>query len=267
MPVYDDVSCSMPVAASSLAIFLASTAAVADLQIGGIAVDLNGRPLPQAQVTVRTGESHRGADYITVFAGPDGRFVFPEPVATIDDDGLGLEARVLGYEQVSVLAESAGADTRDVTIVMRAAANQAAVAPASAWLAGIEDRPEKALYVQNCAGCHQAPSPAVRSYAAQIAAVPSDRPDEVRRQSWLAIAKEPGRPAAARSRLLRRGRRGSRRDDDSHLRWPDGRNLGLRPGCSADRHRKHADPGIRSAGQQYDTRGDAAGFAAQTLGG
>jgi len=176
-------------AAAGLAALLLSPWAWAGLQIGGIAVDLNGRPLPQAQVSIRTGDEHRGADYITVFTGTDGRFDFPEPVATVDESGLGLEARVLGYEQISVNEAQAGEDTRDVTIVMRPVSNQAAVAPASAWLAGIEERGEKARLIQNCAGCHQAPSPAVRNYAGLIEAVPTAQHDEARRQSWLAITK------------------------------------------------------------------------------
>lgn len=168
---------------------LLANASIADLQIEGLVVDLNGWPLPQAQVSVTTGPDHAGADVITVFTGPDGRFVFPEPVSTIDDPGLGLMARALGYDQLSVSIEASGAEARVATLLMRRAENQAAIAPASAWLAGIDDRAEKARYIRNCADCHQAPSPAMRDYAALIADVESGDPEEVRRQSWLSIAK------------------------------------------------------------------------------
>ena len=175
--------------AASTAALLLSATAIAEIRVGGVVVDLNGRPLPQTQVSLRTADGHAGADVITVFTDADGRFQLPGPVAAVDEPGLGIEARRLGFEQVGAHAGSAGDDARDVTVVLRAARNHAAVAPASAWLAGIEDRAEKAKLIRNCSDCHQAPSPAVRAYARQIAAVITGSPEDVRRQSWLSIAR------------------------------------------------------------------------------
>jgi streptogramin lyase len=100
-----------------------------------------------------------------------------------------IHARALGYEQLDVLTENRGNDGVEVTIVMRKTSNQAAVAPASAWLHGIADRNEKARFVRNCVGCHQVPSAAVRAYAGQIADVDVADPVVVRQQSWMSIVR------------------------------------------------------------------------------
>jgi streptogramin lyase len=161
----------------------------AGIQISGVVLDLNGRPLAQAQVSLTTADSHAGADVITVFTGPGGNFSFPESISAVTATDLGLSARVLGYEQLTVSTKAADAsdDAIDVTVIMRSTPNQATVAPASAWLTGINNRAEKAKFVLNCVGCHQVPSPPVRAYAAQIAAVDAADPRTVREQSWLSI--------------------------------------------------------------------------------
>jgi streptogramin lyase len=174
------VGCSAALA-SLLGLSFASTA-TADITITGRVVDLNGAPLPQAMVTVDAAESHAGADVITVFTDQQGLFRLPEPVRDVDS----IRARMLEYEELdqsSQLADGAS----DVTIVMRRRTNQADVAPASAWLAGMSDREEKAFFVRDCITCHQVPSSNVRNYAKLIAAVESTDPAEVRRQSWHSI--------------------------------------------------------------------------------
>lgn len=156
------------------------------LGVSGTVVDLNGKPLAQALVTFETADDHTGADVITVFTATEGRFSFPETFSAAERIEKSLSVRTLGYEQLNVLLQTRG-DQVDATIVMRKTSNQAAAAPASAWLQGISDRDEKARFVLNCVGCHQVPAPEVRAYAAQIAAVDVADPAAVSEQSWLAI--------------------------------------------------------------------------------
>jgi hypothetical protein len=79
------------------------------------------------------------------------------------------------------------ADAADFRIIMRADANRAGVAPASAWLAHIADPKDKARVVMTCVACHQMPAPEVRAYAKLIHDVPgADRP-QMRQQSWHAV--------------------------------------------------------------------------------
>ena len=161
--------------------------AESSLAVAGNVVDLNGRPLAQAQVSIETADSHAGADIITVFTGGDGSFSFPEDIAADGRIEKALTVRVLGYEQLEVSVAEDGGDRVNATIVMRKTSNQANVAPASAWLASITDREEKARFVRNCVDCHQVPSGEVRAYAAQIDAVDNADRAAVRQQSWLAI--------------------------------------------------------------------------------
>ena len=172
--------------AIAISLGLAAVAEAA-VEIDGTVVDLNGTPLAQAQVSIVTPDSHAGADVMTVFTGDGGRFSFPETISGLDLANPDLNARMLGYEQLNVSAASNSSSAMDVTIVMRRTSNQAAVAPASAWLTRIGDRDEKARFVRNCVGCHQVPSAAVRAYAKQIAAVDVADPATAREQSWLAI--------------------------------------------------------------------------------
>lgn len=74
-------------AAFSLPVLLLSPQAEAadNIAVSGNVVDLNGRPLIKAQVSIETAESHAGADVITVFAGNGGAFSYPEYM-TIDGD-------------------------------------------------------------------------------------------------------------------------------------------------------------------------------------
>lgn len=175
---------------SCLAGTLICTATIArpGMHIDGLVLDLNGRPMQKAQVSLTTPAAHSGGDVITVFTDTDGNFSFPNAIAGIGEAAPDLSARVLGYEQLSLSATEADG-TLDVTIIMRSDPNQAAVAPSSAWLSGIGDRAVKAKLVNNCIGCHQLPSPAVRAYAGQIAAVESADPASVRKQSWLSIVR------------------------------------------------------------------------------
>jgi len=172
------------VALSGLFALVLSSSASADVSIAGRVVDLNGEPLIGAMVSLRTSEAHAGADFISVFTGEGGRFEFPERVAGV----ASLEVRSLEYEQLEPVGELMR-DVSNLTIVMEPRLNQAEIAPASAWLASVDDREQKAYFVRDCVGCHQVPSPAVRRYAGLIAGVANADPALVRQQSWESIVK------------------------------------------------------------------------------
>jgi hypothetical protein len=109
-------------------------------QVEGVVVDLNGRPLARAQVSLDTPGTHAGADVITVFTGEDGRFSIPDPVDEFDIAEPAIRARVLGYEQISSSVNRGDNAALDVTLILRHTGNQAPLAPASAWLERIDDR-------------------------------------------------------------------------------------------------------------------------------
>ena len=108
--------------------------------------------------------------------------------------------------------------------MVRATENQAAIAPASAWLARITDRAQQSEFIMDCIDCHQVPAPEVRHYAASIADVHAPDALAARRASWGMIAKymnylstwefgrgrrgdDPDRERARRSSRCRRCRR------------------------------------------------------------
>ena len=167
----------------SLALALSSGAS-ADLSVAGRVVTLNGEPLVGAMVSLRTSDAHAGADVISVFTGPSGRFEFPERVGGV----ASLEVRSLKYRPLEPIG-ALDRDTSNLTIVVERRLNQADVAPASAWLASAGDRAQKAYFVRDCIGCHQVPAPEVRRYAGLIAGVDNADPAVVRQQSWESIVK------------------------------------------------------------------------------
>lgn len=157
----------------------ALSVAEAESRVQGRLVDLNGRGLSQAMVTLAKQPGAPGATAVTVSTDADGRFQFPEGA-----DGVPT-VRLLGYRLVDTSArEASGA--KDLMIVMRPDANQAPVAPASAWLSKADPNDKTAVIMQ-CVGCHQIPSPSVRNYAAMIhdTAVASGAAiDAASEQSW-----------------------------------------------------------------------------------
>jgi streptogramin lyase len=156
------------------------------IELSGVVVDLNGHAVSHAQVSLATAPA-TGADVITVFADGEGRFAFPG----FSDAGSasGVSARALGYEFVNVSQHETGDAATELTVIMRTTPNLAGVAPASAWLSAIGDRREKSHFVNNCVGCHQVPSAAVRNYAGLISRVGIADQDTVRHQSWLSITR------------------------------------------------------------------------------
>jgi streptogramin lyase len=160
----------------------------ADTRVSGRVLDEGGGPVALVQVTLDRGIGAPGASAVTVFSGPDGAFSFPDVFAGLAAEDVTLLARALGYRVVSAASTAgAGGDSVEATIVMEAARDQSAVAPASAWLARIDDPAAKEALIQNCITCHQMPAPEVRAYAAAIAAVEHDDPAMVRERSWAMV--------------------------------------------------------------------------------
>jgi streptogramin lyase len=150
----------------------------ADPLVRGRVLDTNGRAVAQAQVTLQQRAGSPGATAITVFTDGAGGFAFPDPVAGDAE----LSVRALGFRQ---LHEAAAGNER--AIVMQHTANQAGVAPASAWLGKITDPAERTDMVMFCVGCHQIPPPEVRAYADAVDAVTGADPAVVRDESWRAM--------------------------------------------------------------------------------
>ena len=162
-----------------------SIAAHADVSVSGHVLDINGRPLALAQVTLDRGVGARGASAVTVFTDADGGFAFPGPFDDVSETDLPIAARALGFAPLDTAARATG-DALDVTVVMQASADQADVAPSSAWLADV-DGDDRAELIQVCVTCHQIPAPEMRAYATAIAEVEGADPALVRERSWAMV--------------------------------------------------------------------------------
>jgi len=170
---------ALAIGAMTLALSVDSLAAA---RIEGSVLDLNGHALPQAMVTLTKDAGRQGPAAVTVFTDEKGRFHFPEETARGS-----VTVRMLGYRAISPVSMPVQNAGEPVQIIMRPEANQAGVAPASAWLAHISNPADKSKLVMTCVACHQLPAPEVRAYAKLIHDVPSDDPADARQKSWHAI--------------------------------------------------------------------------------
>jgi len=162
------------------------------LPMSGRVIDTNGHPIERISVSVFTFADH-GAEIITVFTDKLGAFAMPGPVSLNNFEKPPVVARKLGYEQVNRSSEFVGDyEAVFVTLTMNTTSNQAAVAPASAWLTSMDEE-KRVLLIQKCATCHQMPAPAVRNYARLIAdsaaKIESTDLHQARVQSWDMIQK------------------------------------------------------------------------------
>src|SRR5262245_50168868 len=160
---------------------LASAASVAASGIEGQVFDLNGRALNQAMVTFTKDAAEPGPTAVTVFTDDTGHFAFPQAPTR----GT-VSAQLLGYRALEPATRVQGGAT-DVRLILRADANQAGIAPASAWLGHSATPADKTQLVMTCVGCHQLPAPEVRAYAKLIHDVPTKDAADARQQSWHAI--------------------------------------------------------------------------------
>jgi 5-hydroxyisourate hydrolase-like protein (transthyretin family) len=174
---------------------LGTAQAAATLQ--GRVLDVNGKPVPQVQVILERATNVAGANVVTVFSDSDGRFRFPESYAELTPGSLRLATRSLGYRLADTTTRIqparqpgiSGAESLDVTLVMKREDNQVAAAPASAWLGRITDRAQKSKFIMDCIDCHQVPASEQRAYAASIADQHATDPVLARSESWKMIVK------------------------------------------------------------------------------
>jgi virginiamycin B lyase len=161
---------------------MASLCGIALADTRGLVSDLNGAPLPQAMVTLTKATGASGATATTVFTNERGEFEFAAgtPAGT-------LRVRSLGYRQ---LESQVPTGSGPVTILMRTAANQAGVAPASAYLKDFNNPADRESLVMACVACHQMPAPEVRDYAKLLDDTPQTQTSEAREQAWTAIVKQ-----------------------------------------------------------------------------
>ncbi|MCP5146344.1 MAG: hypothetical protein H6978_16155 [Gammaproteobacteria bacterium] len=167
---------SLPATAAALVAALAAAQnGFAEVMVDGAALDLGGTPLAATQISLQPGIA--GPSTITIFTGDDGHYLLPGTIAGRAAADINIRAVKLGYEHVDTLRSIT--DTGDgnqrltLTAVMRRSANQAGVAPASAWLKDLS-LADQAQVVMACVGCHQLPAPEVRRYANLIADLPGD---------------------------------------------------------------------------------------------
>jgi len=147
----------------------------------GRVIDLNGAPLVQAMVTLTKASDASGATATTVFTSERGEFAFASDAPT----GT-LSVRSLGYRQIESEIRAGPA----ITILMRPAANEAGIAPASAYLKDFNHPAEREALVMACVACHQMPAPEVRDYAKLLDDTPQTQSREAREQAWTAIVKQ-----------------------------------------------------------------------------
>lgn len=175
-----------PVALLSIAIGLCCAAPLQAASLGGEVRDLNGRPVEGAMVTVST--ALPGPTATTAFTDSAGRFIFPASGA-YTADGLKVGIRALGYELLDTRTRATGSDALDLTVVVRATANQIQSAPASAWLGRVADHDANATFIMDCVGCHQVPGAYFRTYAGAMADVPGENRKEISRLGFEAMVK------------------------------------------------------------------------------
>lgn len=166
-------------------------AANAAVSIHGRVVDIDGRPLKQAQVVLTRHDRSPGPYTTTLFTDNSGDFVFTKSQTNENGKGLSIKVRALGYDQLSPGADESvnriGAIKKhniEITVVMRRERNLAKLAPSSAWLQGISDPKVKSRIIMRCAQCHQFPAPEVRRVADLYYNLPFPYPEQVREQNW-----------------------------------------------------------------------------------
>lgn len=161
---------------------------VAAAVLGGRVLDTNGGPLPRTMVTL---DRQDGSPIVSVFTDAQGKFVLPGSI----ERGAApppVTVRLLGYRQTQLTELNADqrSESVDLVILMQRQANQAGVAPASAWLGAMENHADSAKLVQNCVACHQLPAPEVRDYARAIHDLSSpDTAVAARHEGWSAMVK------------------------------------------------------------------------------
>ncbi len=180
------------VALAKLLLFASCNVSLAGTFVSGEVRDLNGRPVKQVQVTLTQTPGVAGPGMITVFSDSEGHFTFHAAVKDQLRGSATVQARALGYRMVfpergatKLPAPQAGSDALHLVLVMQPQRNDAAIAPASAWLRVIPDAdPRKALVVRTCVGCHQIIHSDMRAFVQSMDDEGASRRVEERKHSW-----------------------------------------------------------------------------------
>src|SRR5262245_9351417 len=107
------------------------------LQIQGQVLDLNGAPVRQAQVTLNVAAETNPATATTIFTDQAGRFAFSDKADSQVAKRMTVEARALGYRQLSPTTGPAAVlehakrmdDKAELLFVMQQQHNRATTAP------------------------------------------------------------------------------------------------------------------------------------------
>jgi virginiamycin B lyase len=153
--------------------------------LSGEVRDLNGKPVSGAMVIA---SKALGPTATTVFSDANGQFTFPASAA-FTRDSMTVGVRALGYELVESNARQASSDALELTVLVKATANQIQSVPASAWLGRVPNHDANASFIMDCVGCHQVPGAYFRLYTGAIADVPGQDRTDISRQSFSALVK------------------------------------------------------------------------------
>lgn len=181
---------------------LVGTSVSANELTGRVTNARSGEGVFGVSVTLNRGQNAlAGADIITVFTGGDGYYSFPLPTNKSSYVGNVLQIEKLGYQQVSpkngpmTISDNEGDVVVDFKV--KPEENIANNAPASAWLSKIPETDAKSFVRLQCTGCHQFPTPRVKTYSGLIeksiahlgATDDKEASLDVRKESWSAIVK------------------------------------------------------------------------------
>src|SRR5262249_30630527 len=144
--------------------------------------DLNDAPVTQAMVVLTKAGGAPGATATTGFTHERG-----EVAVAADPPSRTLSVRSPGHRPIQRDLPTRSAP---LTILMRAQANQAGVAPASAYLKDFSNPADREALVMTCVACHQMPAPEVRDYARLLDDTPQTQSHEAREEAWTAIVKQ-----------------------------------------------------------------------------
>lgn len=151
----------------------------------GRVVDTDGRAIAGAMVTVSTQAPGPGA--WTVFSDAQGHFRFPAALQYQPDMAVEVALRSLGHELDTRSIKAGAGQQYQLTLIARRSDNQAAAAPASAWLGQAADHESVSTFIMECVGCHQVPTSPFRNYAALMADIPGADRHDIVHQGWTAI--------------------------------------------------------------------------------
>ena len=171
-----------PVVAIAIAV---ATGIVHGATLDGQVIDLNGRPVAGAMVTLALPQP--GPTALTVYSDATGRFRFPDRNSFGPIVAKSVDLRALDHTLLEARVANPATGRTELTLLARPTTNQAHAAPASAWLARKGGHEAASTFVLDCIGCHQVPAPQFRTYAGLIADVPGIDRAKVAHDGWKAM--------------------------------------------------------------------------------